>query len=46
MYSTSLENKCRTLFIWTNVDQREEVSEAGQVRDKCDAEVLGVSYRY
>ena len=30
MYSTSLENKCRTIFIWTNVDKRdlEEVSEA------------------
>ena len=28
MYSTSLENMLRTLFIWTNVDKREEVSEA------------------
>ena len=28
MCSTSLERKCRTLFIWTNVDKREEVSEA------------------
>ena len=28
MYSTSLEKKCHTLFIWTNVDKSEEVSEA------------------
>ena len=28
MCSTSLEIKCRTLFIWTNADKREEVSEA------------------
>ena len=28
MYSTSLKKKCHTLFMWTNADKWEEVSEA------------------
>ena len=31
---------------WPNVDKREEVSEAGQVRVEYDAGVLSGSYRY
>ena len=31
---------------WPNVDKREEVSEAGQVRVENDAGVLSGSYRY
>ena len=40
------DSKRREKRGWPNVDKREEVSEAGQVRVEYDAGVLSGSYRY
>ena len=50
MHSTSLENKCRTLFIRANVDEvsdyRRDMAIEGQVRVSFDTKIFDRSYRY